>query len=268
MKSDRRQDLSENNLAKWLTSFLENIAPFKNHIYWTVIGILALICIGFIWSNVSYSSRTKAWGEYLAALESDNLESLEALAHDYTSGEVAARIRLSAGEFLLFEACNELHSQKDQAREKLEKALGFFLEAESKFRSDPLLNEQVLYGLGKTYESLAVVRTGQDDLGSAIKAYQQLVSRYPQGAYTKEVEKTLKVLDSPVMSRLVNYYAGFTPSSPTENWVPQIDPTVPTLENPIQLPEGLDFPEELLNELQETLDFSDISGDLLLEETP
>jgi len=260
MKSDRRQVLSDNSLATWLTSFLENIAPFKNQIYWTVIGVLALICIGFIWSNASYSGRSKAWGEYFAALESENLEGLEALAHDYTSGEVAARIRLSAGELLLYEACDDLHTQKDKAREKLEKALGFFLEAESKFRSDPLLNEQFLYGLGKTYESLAVVRTGQDDLGTAVKTYQQLISKYPQGAYTSEVEKTLKVLDSPVMSRLVNYYADFTPRTPATSTGLQFDPTVPS-------PEGFDFPMNL-GELSEILDISDVSGDLLLEETP
>jgi len=265
MKSDRRQDLSENNLAKWLTSFLENITPFKNHIYWTVIGILALICLGFMWSNFSHSGRTKAWGEYFAALESDNLEGYEALAGDYTSGEVAARIRLSVGERLLIEACNELHSQKDKAREKLEKALGFFLEAQSKFRSDSLMNEQVLYGLGKTYESLAMVRSGQEDISSAIKTYEQLISKYPQGTYAGEAEKILKALDSPAMSRLVNYYAAFTPSAPVENTVPQIDPTVPMPENPIQMPEGLlNLPEGM--DAGEPLEIP--FGDLLHEETP
>jgi len=250
MKSERRQDLSENYLAKWLASFLESIAPFKNHIYWTVIGILIVICLGFLWASLSHSSRTKAWGEYLAALESSNLEELEALVHDYKSGEVAARIRLSAGELLLMEACNEIRSQKEAAREKLEKALGFFLDAQSKSRSDSLSNEQVLYGLGKTYESLAMVRTGQDDLSSAIKTYQQLVSQYPQGTYTQETERILKSLESPMTSRLMNFYAAHTPSVPAENIIPQIDPTVPSLENPIQMPEGFDLPEGLLEALE------------------
>ncbi|MCL2306227.1 MAG: hypothetical protein FWC43_12860 [Planctomycetaceae bacterium] len=262
MKSERRQGLTENSLAKWLASFLESVTPFKNQIYWTVVGILALVCLGFLWSNVSRSGRTKAWGEYFAALESGNRESLEALAHDYTSGEVAARIRLSSGELLLMEACNEINTQKDAAREKLEKALGFFLEAQSKFRSDSLLNEQLLFGLGKTYESLAMVRTGQDDLSSAIKTYEQLVARYPQGTYTQEAEKTLKTLNSPAMSRLMSYYAAMQ-SAPAENTLPpQIDPTVPSLENPIQMPAELDFPEDLTTETPE------IPSELILEETP
>ena len=261
MKSERRQGLAENYLAKWLASFLENITPYKNHIYWTVIGVLALICVVFIWSNTSHSSRARAWGEYFAALESNNLEGLEALAHDYTSGEIAARIRLSAGELLLVEACDEIHTQKDASHEKLEKALGFFLDAQSKFRSDSLLHEQILYGLGKTYESLAMVRTGQDDLASAIKTYQQLVSGYPQGTYTKEVERTLKSLESPMMSRLINYYAAYTPSVPTESIPPQVDPTIPSLDNPIQMPSEFEFPEGLMETLE-------IPNDLLLEEIP
>jgi len=143
----------------------------------------------------------------------------------------------------------------------LEKALGFFLEAQSKYRSDPLFNEQVLYGLGKTYESLAMVRTGQEDISSAVKNYEQLVSKYPQGTYANEVEKTLKVLNSPVMSRLVNYYADYTPGVPEEKTLPQMDPTVPTLENPIQMPAGFDLPEGLGEMLE-------IPGGLLLDETP
>ena len=251
MKSEHRRGLSENYLAKWLTSFLESITPFKNHIYWTVIGILAVICIGFIWSNVSHSGRAKAWGEYFAASESSNLEDLEALVPTYSSGEAAAKIRLTVGETLLFEACNEIHTQKDKAREKLEKALGFFLDAQPKCRSDSLLNEQVLYDLGKTYESLAMVRTGQDDLTSAINTYQQLVSRYAQGIFTKEVEKKLQSIESPMVSRLMNYHAAYTPNSPAELVPSQIDPTIPSQENPILMPEGFDLPENL----NQTLEF-------------
>jgi len=245
MKSEHRKGLSENSLAKWLTSRVESIAPFKNQIYWTVIGVLAVVCITFLWSNVSHSSRSKAWGEYFAAFESGSPEGFEELFRVYTSGEVAARIGLSSGELLLFDACNEINTQKDKARENLEKALGFFLAVQSKCRSDSLLDEQVLYNLGKTYESLAMVRTGQDDLSNAMKTYQQLISRYPQGIYAKGVEKTLKTLESPVMSRLMNYYAEYKPSVPTEYTIPQIDPTIPSLENPIQMPEGFDLPENL-----------------------
>ncbi len=247
MKSDRRHDLSENNLAKWLASFLEGIAPFKNHIYWTVIGILAVICVGLIWSNVSRSSRTKSWGEYFAAMESGNLENLEAMVNDYSSGEVAVRIRLTSGEVLLAQACDEITVQKDQAREKLEKALGFFLAAKEKMGSDLLLNEQVLYDLGKTYESLAVVRTGQDDLASAVKTYEQLLSKNPQGVYAKEVEKTLKRLNSPAMSRLIGFYASQPSQVAPTTETPQVDPTVPAPNEPFQMPEGFDETPQDLN---------------------
>ena len=258
MKSERRHDLSENNLAKWLASASKNIVPFKNQIYWTVIGILAVICIGFIWSNISRSGQSKAWGDYFAALDSEKLENLENLVNEYTSGEVAARIRLTSGEFLFFEACNEFHSDKDKTREKLEKALGYFLSAQEKAPSNGLLNEQVLYDLGRVYESLALIRTGQDDLSSATKTYEQLLSRYPAGIYAKEAEKSLKMLESPAMSRLMKYYADFTPTpaSDAENSVPQIDPTVPSMESPIQMPEGLEMPEgfevpdDLLNQTE------------------
>ena len=251
MKSEHRRGLSENSLAKWLTSFVESITPFKNHIYWTMIGVLAVICIGFIWSNVSHSGRAKAWGEYFAASESGDPGDLEALVPVYSSGEAAAKIRLTVGETLLFDACNEIHTQKGKAREKLEKALGFFLDAQPKCRSDSLLNEQVLYDLGKTYESLAMVRTGQDDLTSAINTYQQLVSQYEQGMYTKEAKKKLQSIESPMMSRLMNYHAAHTPVTPAEFSLPQIDPTMPSPETPTLMPEGFDLPENL----NQTLEF-------------
>ncbi len=246
MKSDRRHDLTENYLAKWLASFLEGIAPFKNHIYWTVIGILAVICIGLIWSNVSRSSRSKSWGEYFTAMESGKLENLEAMVNDYSSGEVAVRVRLTSGEILLTQACDEITVEKDKAREKLEKALGFFLAAKEQMGSDTLLNEQVLYDLAKTYESLAVVRTGQDDLASAVKAYEQLLAKNPTGVYSKEAEKTLKLLNSPAMSRLIGFYAAQPGQVNPVSETPQIDPTVPMPNEPFQMPEGFDeAPQDL-----------------------
>lgn len=245
MKSDRRHELAENVLAKKLNALLDAIAPYKNHIYWTIIGILAVICIGLVLSRITQSSREKAWAEYFAAFSApgedlDGLQTrLENLSKDYQSGEVSVRIRLSAAQLLLTEACEMFPKNRADAIPKLEKALTYFKEARDKSGSDNILREQALFGLGQTHESLAVFRMpseNQDDLDSAIKTYEQLIANYPEGIFAKTTKSRLATLQSPSFGRLVKFYETTPQEAPKdEKESDPFDPTLPTPEDSLKI---------------------------------
>lgn len=238
MKSNRRQR-AENDLAKQLKAIGETLAPLKNHIYWAIIGILAVICIGLILSRITKSSREKAWGEYFAVfnMPSHDMQGLqdrlETLSKDYQSGEVSVRIRLSAAELLLMEACDLFPNNRAEAIPKLEKACDYFKEAREKSKSDNLLREQSMFGLAQTYESLAVFRVppeNQSDLESAIKTYEQLIASYPDGIYEKKARASLHSLQSPALQRMISYYEHTPQKSsddPTTEPKFEFDPTIP-----------------------------------------
>ena len=245
MKSDRRHDLSENTLAKWLTKTLGKISPYQNHIYWSIIALLAIVCVGMIWGKVSHSNRGKAWGDYLSAFESQKVDDLEALTQDYKSGEVGVRIRLSAGELLLREGCDLVFTKKQEAQEKLEKALGYFISAKEIGTSDRLLNEQTQFDLAQVYESLAFVRSGQNDLDNAKEFYGKLVTDFPDGAYFLQANRQLKLLNNPSTIQMVGHFEQLpTPSetTTTSGGGAGFDPTLPDPNEPFVFPEGLDAP--------------------------
>ena len=241
MKSDRRHDLSENVLAKWLKNTLNKISPYQNHIYWSIIAVLAVICVGTIWSKVSQSNRGKAWGDYLSAFESQKVDDLEALTQDYKSGEVGVRIRLSAGELLLREGCDLVFTNKPEAQEKLEKALDYFTGAKGIGISDRLLKEQVQFDLAQVYESLAFVRSGQNDLENAKEYYGKLMADFPDGAYFHQANRQMQLLNSPATIQMVGHFEQLpTPEPTTTSPGGNFDPTLPNPGEQIVFPEGLD----------------------------
>ncbi len=243
MKSERRHDLSENYLAKWIASTFEKIAPYQNAIYWTIITVLVVVCLVMVWTNFAEKSRSKAWSDYLPDLNSEGVEKLETLMDKYTSGEVAARIRVSAGEFLLADGCQLVFSNREEAPGKLEKALGFFLAAEGMVSDNTDLAEQVAYDLAVTHETLAVVRTGQDDLAGAKGYYEKIVTRWPNGVYAKSAKKKLAYLQSDAAKRFYDYFALAAEKAPVETKSPidiNIDPTAP-----LEMPSDMNLDEKL-----------------------
>ncbi len=248
MKSERRHDLSENYLAKWIASTFEKIAPYQNAIYWSIITVLVVICLVMVWTNYVGMSQAKAWSDYLPDLNTFDVEKLEALTDKYTSGDVAVRIRLSVGEILSAEGCQLIFSNREEAPGKLEKALGFFLAAEGMVSDNNDLAEQVAFGMAVTHEGLAAVRTGQGDLDSAKECYEKIVTRWPNGVYSQSAKKKLAYLQSDAAKRFYDYFALVAKESPAETKSPidiDIDPTAP-LEMPLEmnLDEKLDLKPE------------------------
>lgn len=258
-KKDRRHELAENSLAKWLYSVLESLKPYQNHIYWTCIGILVVICIGMVWTRVFQSSRATAWNAYLSAVDSRNVEKLQELTGDYESGEVGVRIRLSLGEFYLNDACNLIMENKPEAYEKVENALENFLQAKKLNKADHILGEQILFGLGQTYEIFAILRTGQGDVESAIDSYTNLVGNYPGGVFAEEAQHRIGLLQSPKTRDFYTFLANRSQESG--------DPTFPgsildgaTLPDPGQ---SFDLPDDFLQvpEGAEDIDFDALMDD-------
>lgn len=249
MKSDRRHDLAENALAKWLAEFLEGIKPYKNHIYWTIIIILLGFCAFSAWSYVAKEGQKKAWNQYLLVLNQGKLEDLEKLSGDYTSGEIAVRIRLSLGEAYLNEGATLLQFNQAGSTEKLERALGYFSEARKLAHVDPLLTQEIYYGLAQTYESLAIAQSGQDHYAQAVEMFETLLKDYPKGIYTEEAQRRLAMLKHPSTERFVAYLQA-RPKPSEENVTSgggsgtdmPFDPFDPVLSDPtrsFEMPEGL-----------------------------
>lgn len=230
MKSERRHDLAENSLAKWLGSRLEQTAPYQSSIYWVIVVVLVVICVSMLWNRYSTSSQSKAWSEYVSALNAQDETQFQALIDNYPSGPIGVRARVSAGEMLLSNACDLVFTDREQALPKLEKALGYFLSAERLlFSPTGELAQQVAYDLAQTYEMLSYLRTGQGDGEKAIEYYEKNAELWPGSVFYLEASKRLELLRSPSGKRFTDYFATIReiPGAATSPVDFQVDPSLP-----------------------------------------
>lgn len=185
MDSNRRHKLAQNDLAR---QYEEWIKPNLQWISWAFIAVLLLIAVGVGYSKLLQSNKAAAWKMYYSALSTENATvALETVAN--STGEAAGlQARLSLGQLLLAEACVDAMSNKTDAVEKLEKAIIQFRKVkESKASAE--LKQEAAWGIGQTFETLASLRSGQEDMEQAVQEYKSLAERWPNSFLGEKAAK-------------------------------------------------------------------------------
>ena len=76
MKSERRHELQQNELAGWVGKFIEDIRPYAT----MILGGVAVVVVGaMVWAYISgtqLAERQAGWSEFHAALASEDVDEL------------------------------------------------------------------------------------------------------------------------------------------------------------------------------------------------
>ncbi|MGI5831358.1 MAG: hypothetical protein ACOX6D_02330 [Thermoguttaceae bacterium] len=141
----------------------------------------------------------------------------DALASRYTRGNHGAEIRINAAEAVLKIGQNEV--QRKAAASKAGRAFAeviamnpesTFNDAIKRFESvasvhmatDPLLAARALYGLASSWENLASVTAGDDEvnvrLDTAKGSYQQIIDHYSETPFAEQAKGRVVALDEPM----------------------------------------------------------------------
>lgn len=158
MKSERRHELQENELASRLETGIVSLKPYLGWIAGGVCAVvLAVVGIGAVNANAK-SRSMKAWDDYLdvvldpATLDAETLESV-ASANPQTGVVPFADIR--AGDLYLGEGLEFSYSDRTLSHEQLRKAKEAYQRAlDALSARDSLLRNRAQLGLGRACEAL------------------------------------------------------------------------------------------------------------------
>lgn len=213
MKRERRQELKENELAELIGRWMQKIAPYSQAI---LIGLLAIIVlyVGWIvWANWARAVEQNAWNALYSALETGGPADLEAVAEQYPRTDAGHWARLLAADLHLRFGCQEILSNKANAAQELRKAIDGYLAVRG-VSGSPFFQQRVLWGLARAYEALSGTRQGQGELENAIKIYQELVDRWPDGPYAEQARHRIAFLNKPENRQFYDMFAAYEPPKP------------------------------------------------------
>ncbi len=185
MKSQHRHDLETNELAKWLTSKIDEVKPYSTPVLGVVIAVLVVL---FGWSWLSGSSEARqqaAWAMYNQAVETPvpNLEGLRLAAEENPGTAVQLLADIAWADGQVYRA-SQLYII---SRTEVDKAL---TGAESTYQSllrstkDQRLLGRVHLGLGRLYELRNELDKAREQYGAVEGDFAELAQQR-----VKELEK-------------------------------------------------------------------------------
>ena len=222
MKTERRHELQNNELAAWLTVWIEKIQPYLK----TVLGVLILglvIILGiFIVQNREQQATAQAWSAYFNAYgngndtRSRNPEEFKDVSETYPQTPPGMWAMQSAGDLDLTSGAIQLFRDRDAGRDELQNAVESY-EKIATTTNDPMLKPRAIFGWGQALEALG-------EIEAARKKYEQVVTGAEEGGefegsvVAELASKRVSALDQPATQAWYGWFAEQKPiQSPLSN---------------------------------------------------
>lgn len=226
MKTERRHELEQNELADRLAQAMDSVGPYSKHIVISIVALLAVI-IGWRLYATSIKSRDEAaWSAYFEALNFRDLDTggqklkvsklKEVLdKRDYSGTPAMAWTRLALADVLLDEGIDQLFNVSRPegedniaaAKKNYEKLLKEEI-PKLDARNARLIKERATIGLAKAQESLG-------DVDDAKKTYEQAEKDFPLSAYKGYAKERATELAKPAAAEFYDWFRQQEPKRAT-----------------------------------------------------
>lgn len=239
MKSERRHDLQNNELATTLGAGIDKVQPFVQYIVGGVV-IAAVLAVGWgVYTNFARKSAAAAWTEYYFTLNTGDAESFKAIANDHPGSAAALWAEQTAGDEYLADGIDALYRDRGQGVELLKRAITCYEAVNSKAQQ-PELRTRALLGLAQAHESLG-------EIDKAKTLYQQVIAAGLQPAITTMATNRLAFLNSQLGKDFYTWFGKLKPSPALPPKMPgdlNVPPTSPNLkfDTPLDT-SGLELPK-------------------------
>ncbi len=222
MKSERRHELKENELADWLEKSIDSIVPYTKAILGGIVAIVVAFLAYTLWQSQAAAAEQANWDQFYAAAEATDAEAeMIKVAEAHPKEAAGLWARLYAADSQLAEGTQNLFTNRAAARPKLrEAAENYRAVAENAAGKFEPLVERAIYGEAKAYEALGE----KSDLDAAQKLYQQLVEQFAGGALAADAEKRVADLKKPATKEFYDWFVKATPLPPPSVGTPGIGP--------------------------------------------
>lgn len=203
MKSERRHELEQNELADWLGESVETVKPYANMILGVILAVLIVIVGGTWWVQQSQAKQGEAWDAFYAALSSNDAAELAIMAVDYPDTKAAEWAMVVAADMRLNLGCNLLFTNRANANIELGKAADLFKDVLDQSQQGVLL-DRASFGLARTRESMG-------ELDKAKELYKKVTTNWPDGPFGEISANRLKNLQQPATKAFYDRFAKFDP---------------------------------------------------------
>ena len=158
MKTERRHELQTNELAIWLTSWLEAIKPYSK----VLLG--ALVLLAAVWFAAAYvrsrgrESESRAWTAlfqaYTPSAASDVSEQMADVAKSYPGTPAGLWALQTAADVHLAEGSQQLFRDREQAKQDLQQAQETY-DTIAQQATDPMLKQRAMFGAAQCWNAWA-----------------------------------------------------------------------------------------------------------------
>ena len=266
MKTERRHELQNNELANWLTVRIEKIQPYLK----TVLGVLILglvIILGiFIVQNREQQAAAQAWSAYfnasdaiaIARTETERMnaaEELEDISETYPQTPPGMWAMQSAGDFELSSGTIELFRDQDAGRDDLQNAVESY-EKIANTTNDPMLKPRAIFSWGQALEALGEIEAAREKYGQVITGA-ETDGEFEGSVVAELASQRLNALEQPATQAWYGWFAEQKPiQSPLSN--PGLFDNMSLPDKPdINLPQPGNLIPGTLPENESTTDTSD-----------
>jgi hypothetical protein len=218
MKTERRHELAKNDLADWMGDKIEELKPYSTAIWGTVFAAIAVVLAIVYWSRKSEAQSERTWDSYFNARNEP--DSLRNVAEAYPKSPAGLWSRLTLGDLQLAKGVDALFEDRTGGQEALKEAAEAYEFVIHNAPRGSLLVERATFGLGEVFES-------QNELDKARSQYEDVVTNWPDGAFSAQAKQRLADLDKPATKQFYDWFAKQEPrkkpaasSSPTGGKLP------------------------------------------------
>jgi tetratricopeptide (TPR) repeat protein len=207
MKSKRRHELQQNQLADWMARRVDQVRPYSGAMAAAMVLLAGGVFLFWLIGGWSQRQATAAWDNYFGALrKASALEDLQSIAETYDGSNAAMFSRLRLATYHQGQGLEQRFIDPDQSRQHLRTAAEQFTQVLSGVEA-PTIRQFAMYQLARCYESL-----GQ--LDQARQQYGQLVEAYPESAFGDRAKTWMPNLNTQATVGFYRRYTTATRPSP------------------------------------------------------
>jgi hypothetical protein len=209
MKSERRHELQQNDLAIYLDRINKSIEPYSRIIAIVVAGLFIGAIALMYYSSEQSGKRSVATFDLIKASASQDSEVLLEVGERYPDTIAGAWARIYQGRQYLVEGIQALYNDRENAEQLLADAQAAFRNAMAS-SNDPLLRSRAHFGIARALESLG-------DVDAAIESYGDVIAVNESEAMVKEANDRIETLTHPRTQEFLAWFSDqdFSPADPS-----------------------------------------------------
>jgi hypothetical protein len=209
MKSERRHELQQNDLAIYLDKINRSIEPYSKLIA-VVVGVVIVGGIAYaFYRSEQTAKRSESTLQLIQAVGTQDAEVFLTVSDNYPNTAAGDWARLYQGQSYLSQGIQSLFNDRENAEELLSDAQQA-LRAAISGKKDKLLLSRGQFGIARAAEALG-------EIDQAIEEYKKVIEINESEAMNEKAQERIDALSDPEAKTFVSWFADqdFTPRDPS-----------------------------------------------------